>query len=109
MLSATAVSEELLEIAIELAAGEKAGDERAKSWQNAILKGAALIEQHRCMFISPTILLILSDSGERYVTDGEECRSTSGLCLAFANNRPCKHRASHRLMQLLREIKAAGV
>jgi hypothetical protein len=99
------VNEELLEYAIEIAAGERANDERAKSWQNAIMRGAELIAQHRCHPISPTILLILSESGDKYVTNGEECRNTRGLCPAYANRRPCKHRAAHRLLLLLKTVE----
>lgn len=101
------VNEELLEIAIEFAAAERAEEERAQSWINAIRRGAELIEEHRCLAISPTVILILSESGERYVTDGEGCRSTNGLCKAYENKRPCKHRAAHRLLGLLKELDNA--
>jgi hypothetical protein len=93
------VNGEHLETAIEIALGEHGGSR----WRNAVQRGAELLLTNRCLPISPTILLVFSDSGDNYVTDGEECRSTEGLCPAFSHgNMPCKHRAAHRLLQILK-------
>lgn len=93
------IDRELLETAIEIALEEETG----ARWRRAVERGAELLLANRCLPISPTILLVFSDSGDNYVTDGQECRSTEGLCPAFSHgNRPCKHRAAHRLLQLLK-------
>lgn len=98
------IDDEQLETAIEIATEDHAGDR----WRNAVLRGAELLRGNRCLPISPTILLVFSDSGGYYVTDGKECRGTEALCPAFAHERPCKHRASHRLLQLLKIAAASG-
>lgn len=69
-------------------------------WANAIKRGAELIESNRCVEISEAgTLLILSESGHNYEVNGV-CRTDDGLCPAFKNHRPCKHRAAYRLLQL---------
>jgi hypothetical protein len=99
------VNREDLETAIEIAIEEQTG----ARWRRAVERGAELLIANRCLPISPTILLIFSDSGDNYVTDGRECRSSAGLCKAFEHGNACKHRAAHRLLQLLKEgTRAAG-
>jgi hypothetical protein len=72
-------------------------------WTNAIRRGAELIQSNRCLQMADDgTLLILSDSGHNYAVNGV-CRTEQGLCPAFANHRPCKHRAAYRLLQLYNE------
>ena len=76
------------------------GDER---WANAIKRGAELIQTNRCLQMeNDGTLLILSASGHNYAVNGI-CRTEQGLCPAFANHKPCKHRAAYRLLQLYQE------
>ena len=71
-----------------------------KQWTNAIKRGAELIQSNRCLQMADDgTLLILSDSGHNYAVNGV-CRTEQGLCPAFANHKPCKHRAAYRLLQL---------
>ena len=74
-----------------------------KQWTNAIRRGAELIQSNRCLQMADDgTLLILSDSGHNYAVNGV-CRTEQGLCPAFANHKPCKHRAAYRLLQLYNE------
>ncbi len=74
-----------------------------KQWTNAIRRGAELIQSNRCLQMADDgTLLILSDSGRNYAVNGV-CRTEQGLCPAFANHKPCKHRAAYRLLQLYNE------
>jgi hypothetical protein len=74
-----------------------------KEWTNAIKRGAELIHSNRCLQMADDgTLLILSDSGYNYAVNGV-CRTEQGLCPAFANHKPCKHRAAYRLLQLYNE------
>ena len=76
------------------------GNER---WTNAIKRGAELIQANRCLLMEDDgTLLILSESGHNYAVNGV-CRTEQGLCPAFANHKPCKHRAAYRLLQLYKE------
>jgi hypothetical protein len=76
------------------------GNER---WTNAIKRGAELIQRNRCLPMEDDgTLLILSESGHNYAVNGA-CRTEQGLCPAFANHKPCKHRAAYRLLQLYNE------
>ena len=72
-------------------------------WTNAIKRGAELIQSNRCLQMEDDgTLLILSESGHNYAVNGV-CRTEQGLCPAFANHKPCKHRAAYRLLQLYKE------
>jgi hypothetical protein len=93
------VNQDLLSQVIESALRQVQGDKR---WTNAILRGAELIESNRCLPVDNGSLLILSESGHNYFVNGS-CRTEQGLCPAFANHRPCKHRAVYRLLQLYDE------
>ncbi len=74
-----------------------------KQWTNAIRRGAELIQSNRCLQMADDgTLIILSDSGHNYAVNGV-CRTEQGLCPAFANHKPCKHRAAYRLLQLYNE------
>ena len=74
-----------------------------KRWANAIKRGAELIQSNRCLQMEDDgTLLILSESGHNYAVNGV-CRTEQGLCPAFANHKPCKHRAAYRLLQLYKE------
>jgi hypothetical protein len=74
-----------------------------KRWANAIKRGAELIQSNRCLQMEDDgTLLILSESGHNYAVNGA-CRTGQGLCPAFANHKPCKHRAAYRLLQLYKE------
>src|SRR5215207_4390801 len=101
-VGAMQVNGEHLETAIGIAVEERRGGRNFASWRNAVTRGAELVLNNRCLPIGPTIILVMSDSGGYYVTDGQECRSTEGLCRAYEFERPCKHRAAHRLIQLLK-------
>ena len=76
-----------------------------KQWTNAIKRGAELIQTNRCLEIEEGgTLLILSESGHNYAVN-EICRTEQGLCPAYKNRKPCKHRAAFRLWQLYNERK----
>lgn len=93
------VNQNLLSQVIELALQQVQGNKR---WTNAILRGAELIESNLCLPIDNGSLLILSESGINYIVNGS-CRTEIGLCPAFAQHKPCKHRAAYRLLQLYEE------
>jgi len=91
-----AVFQKVVERALERVQGDK-------QWTNAIRRGAELIQSNRCLQMADDgTLLILSDSGQNYAVNGV-CRTEQGLCPAFANHKPCKHRAAYRLLQLYNE------
>jgi hypothetical protein len=91
-----AVFQKVVERALERVQGNK-------QWTNAIRRGAELIQSNRCLQMADDgTLLILSDSGHNYAVNGV-CRTEQGLCPAFANHKPCKHRAAYRLLQLYNE------
>ena len=93
------VNQVLLAQVVETALQQVQGNKR---WTNAILRGAELIESNRCLPVDNGSLLILSESGRNYIVNGS-CRTEEGLCPAFAQHRPCKHRAAYRLLQLYEE------
>ena len=93
------VNQDLLSQVVESALQQVQGNKR---WTNAILRGAELIESNRCLPVDNGSLLILSESGHNYIVNGS-CRTEEGLCPAFAQHRPCKHRAAYRLLQLYEE------
>lgn len=94
------VNETLFRQVVEKALASVRSDKR---WANAIKRGAELIETNRCLQIEDNgTILILSESGHNYAVNGV-CRTEQGLCPAFANHKPCKHRAAYRLLQLYRE------
>jgi hypothetical protein len=94
------VNESLFRQVVDKALEAVQGNER---WTNAIKRGAELIETNRCLEIEDGgTLLILSESGHNYAVNGV-CRTKQGLCPAFANHKPCKHRAAFRLWQLYNE------
>ena len=96
MIINEAVFQMVVERALERAQGNK-------QWVNAIRRGAELIQSNRCLQMADDgTLLILSDSGHNYAVNGV-CRTEQGLCPAFANHKPCKHRAAYRLLQLYNE------
>lgn len=92
------VDQELLAQVVESALQQV----RDKRWVNAIKRGAQLLESNRCLLIDNGSLLILSESGHNYTVNGS-CRTDDGLCPAFANHKPCKHRAAYRLLELYEE------
>ncbi len=93
------VNQDLLSQVVETALRQVQGNKR---WTNAILRGAELIESNRCLPVDDGSLLILSESGHNYIVNGS-CRTEEGLCPAFAQHKPCKHRAAYRLLQLYEE------
>ena len=94
------VNESLFRQIVDKALESAQGNER---WTNAIKRGAELIQTNRCLEIENNgTLLILSESGHNYAVNGV-CRTEQGLCPAFANHKPCKHRAAFRLWQLYNE------
>ena len=94
------VNETLFRQVVERALESARGNKR---WANAIKRGAELIQTNRCLEIEAGgTLLILSESGHNYAVNGV-CRTEQGLCPAFANHKPCKHRAAYRLLQLYKE------
>lgn len=96
MIINEAVFQKVVERALERVQGDK-------QWTNAIRRGAELIQSNRCLQMADDgTLLILSDSGQNYAVNGV-CRTEQGLCPAFANHKPCKHRAAYRLLQLYNE------
>jgi hypothetical protein len=62
-------------------------------WQMAITKAKVELEANPYMHYDGDALLILSPSGEIYSANGA-CQ-----CKAFANNKPCWHRAAARLVK----------
>ena len=96
------VNETLFRQVVERALERAQGNNR---WANAIKRGAELIQTNRCLEIEDGgTLLILSESGRNYAVNGV-CRTEQGLCPAFANNKPCKHRAAFRLWQFYSEME----
>ncbi len=96
MIINEAVFQKVVERALERVQGNR-------QWTNAIRRGAELIQSNRCLQMADNgTLLILSDSGHNYAVNGV-CRTEQGLCPAFANHKPCKHRAAYRLLQLYNE------
>ena len=96
MIINEAVFQKVVERALERVQGNK-------QWTNAVRRGAELIQSNRCLQMADDgTLLILSDSGHNYAVNGV-CRTEQGLCPAFANHKPCKHRAAYRLLQLYNE------
>jgi hypothetical protein len=96
------VNETLFRQVVERALESVQGNKR---WADAIKRGAELIQTNRCLEIEAGgTLLILSDSGHNYAVNGV-CRTEQGLCPAFANHKPCKHRAAFRLWQLYNETE----
>src|ERR687883_44685 len=94
------INESLFQKVVERALERVQGNNQ---WTNAIRRGAELIESNRCLQMADDgTLLILSDSGHNYAVNGV-CRTEQGLCPAFANHKPCKHRAAYRLLQLYNE------
>jgi hypothetical protein len=90
------VFQQIVNKALEIVQGNK-------RWTNAIKRGAELIQSNRCLQMEDDgTLLILSESGHNYAVNGV-CRTEQGLCPAFANHKPCKHRAAYRLLQLYKE------
>lgn len=61
-------------------------------WYNAILRAAEELESNPYIVYQGGSTLILSPSGEIYTANG-----TCG-CKAYANSRPCWHRAANRLL-----------
>lgn len=71
----------------------------AKRWGSAIKKAVAELENNPFWQFSDGEMIILSEtSGEIYQPNGK-CG-----CRAFAENKPCKHRAMHRLLTRYSEI-----
>ena len=94
------INESLFQKVVERALERVQGNNQ---WANAIRRGAELIQSNRCLQMADDgTLLILSDSGHNYAVNGV-CRTEQGLCPAFANHKPCKHRAAYRLLQLYNE------
>jgi chloramphenicol 3-O-phosphotransferase len=69
----------------------------SRRWQTAIAKAKQQIEENPYMHFDGESLLILSPSNEIYTANGT-CQ-----CKAFANGRPCWHRAAARLVQRYNE------
>jgi hypothetical protein len=70
------------------------GDRR---WEAAIAKAKAQLETNPYMHFDGRSLLILSPSGEIYTANGV-CQ-----CKAYANGKPCWHRAAARLVERYNE------
>lgn len=99
------VNPDVLSNVIEAALAQVAGNKR---WENAITKGAQLIEEDRCLPTENGSLLIFSDSDKQYNATENDCRTGDVPCPAFFKGFPCKHRAAFRLMSLLEEAEAAS-
>jgi hypothetical protein len=87
------VNPDILSNVVEAALAKVGGSKR---WENAIYRGAQLIEEERCLPTEDGRLLIFSESGAEYSTTATECRAGD------------KHRAAFRLMALLEAAEEAG-
>jgi len=99
------VNPDVLTNVIESALLAAAGDKR---WENAINRGAQLIEEERCLPTTNGALLIFSPSGREYNTTETECRTGDELCEAYRKGRPCKHRAAFRLLAMIEAAEEAS-
>jgi hypothetical protein len=76
----------------------------SKRWQSAIKRAESLLLDNPFWHVTEdgTLLLLSPDSSELYETDGVVCERIAGeprvTCRAYAEGRPCKHRAAHRLL-----------
>lgn len=84
------VNETKLAAVVESAIASVSGNKR---WSNAIRKAAAEIETNPYMHFTGHSLLMLSESGEIYESNGV-CQ-----CKAFSQGQPCKHRAAYKLVK----------
>lgn len=64
-----------------------------RRWQTAIAKAKQQLETNPYIHFDGAALLILSDSNEIYRANGT-CQ-----CKAYANGKPCWHRAAARLVE----------
>jgi hypothetical protein len=99
------INPDVLSNVIEAALAAVGGDKR---WQNAINKGAQLIEEERCLPTTDGRLLIFSPSGLEYTTTANDCRAGDAPCEAYARGLPCKHRAAYRLLTLVERAEEAS-
>lgn len=99
------VNPDVLSNVVEAALAKVGGSKR---WENAIYRGAQLIEEERCLPTEDGRLLIFSESGAEYSTTANDCRAGDKPCKAWELGFPCKHRAAFRLMALLEAAEEAG-
>lgn len=76
----------------------------SRRWQTAIERAVEMIWTDTCMHWTEGRLLIFSDSGRLYEVSRDTCRNQQGLCPAFANGHPCKHRAAYRIVELYNQL-----
>ena len=75
-----------------------------KRWTNAINRAADILKTNDFVHVQDDgTLLLWSESGEIY-TAGRECRTDEGLCPAYAQGQPCKHRAAFKLLKRYHEV-----
>lgn len=100
------VNPDILSNVVESALAAVAGNKR---WENAIPRGARLIEEERCLPTADgSALIIFSESGNEYHTTADECRTGEKPCPAFEKGHPCKHRAAYRLLAMLEAAEEAS-
>jgi hypothetical protein len=75
----------------------------SRRWLKAINRAARMIQENQLMHWTGSSLIILSESGELYEVN-EVWHTRQGLCPAYANGHPCKHRAAYRLIKRYNEI-----
>jgi hypothetical protein len=88
------IDEDRMQQVIQQAFDSVAGNRR---WESAIVRAKQQIETNPYMHFDGAGLLVLSESGEIYRADGT-CQ-----CKAYANGKPCWHRAAARLIQRYNE------
>jgi hypothetical protein len=95
-LSSTNINRETLaKVAAEAIARINPNAENGKRWINAIAKSVVEIENNPFIsfdFDSHSLLILSDKSGEIYTANGT-CQ-----CKAFAQGKPCYHRAAARLV-----------
>lgn len=95
---ATEINKDVLgEIAAESIAKINPNQVNGKRWINAIAKAIAEIETNPFMTyeLESHSLLMMSDTSNEVYTANGTCQ-----CRAFANGKPCKHRAAARLVAI---------
>lgn len=83
------LNEDKLDAVVETALVKASG---SRAWTKAILRATEELQANPYISFKDGSTLILSPSGEIYTANG-----TCG-CKAFANSRPCWHRAANRLL-----------
>jgi formaldehyde-activating enzyme involved in methanogenesis len=88
------INESAMQTVAQEAFDKAQGDGR---WQRAIAKAVQQIRENPYIHFDGDAALILSDSNEIYTANGT-CQ-----CKAFANRKPCWHRAMARLLKRYEE------